>query len=89
MENSGDEHAARFNFTIPQGSTGASAYDVWKSLSGNEDKDKQDFIDSLKGPTGPTGTPASIVKAGTSTFNVGDGILSKNGSNKTATGEFT
>ena len=89
VENSGDEHAARFNFTIPQGPTGASAYDVWKSLSGNEEKSEQDFIDSLKGPIGPTGTPASVVKASTSTFNVGNDILSKNGSNNTATGTFT
>ena len=89
MENSGDEHAARFNFTIPQGSTGASAYDVWKHLSGNEEKSEQDFINSLKGPIGPTGAPASVVKASTSTFNVGNDILSKNGSNNTATGTFT
>lgn len=41
------------------------------------------------GPTGPTGTPASIVKAGTSTFDLGNDILSKNGSNNTATGTFT
>ena len=39
----------------PQGENGQSAYELWKSKSGNEEKSKEEFLTSLKGEKGDTG----------------------------------
>lgn len=39
----------------PQGENGQSAYELWKSKSGNEEKSEEEFLASLKGEKGDTG----------------------------------
>lgn len=39
----------------PQGENGQSAYELWKSKSGNEEKSEEEFLTSLKGEKGDTG----------------------------------
>lgn len=39
----------------PQGENGQSAYELWKSKSGNEEKLEEEFLASLKGEKGDTG----------------------------------
>lgn len=39
----------------PQGENGQSAYELWKSKSGNEEKSEEEFLTSLKGAKGDTG----------------------------------
>ena len=39
----------------PQGENGQSAYELWKSKSGNEEKSEEEFLTSLKGEEGDTG----------------------------------
>ena len=39
----------------PQGEKGQSAYELWKSKSGNEEKSEEEFLTSLKGEKGDTG----------------------------------
>ena len=39
----------------PQGKNGQSAYELWKSKSGNEEKSEEEFLTSLKGEKGDTG----------------------------------
>ena len=39
----------------PQGENGQSAYELWKSKSGNEEKSEEEFLASLKGAKGDTG----------------------------------
>lgn len=39
----------------PQGENGQSAYELWKSKSGNEEKSEEEFLTSLKGDKGDTG----------------------------------
>lgn len=39
----------------PQGENGQSAYELWKSKSGNEEKSEKEFLTSLKGEKGDTG----------------------------------
>ena len=39
-----------------KGDTGASAYELWKSLEENDNKSITEFFDSLKGERGPAGT---------------------------------
>ena len=39
----------------PQGENGQSAYELWKSKSGNEEKSEEEFLASLKGDTGEQG----------------------------------
>ena len=39
----------------PQGEKGQSAYELWKSKSGNEEKSEEEFLASLKGEKGDTG----------------------------------
>ena len=68
---SGDDIAKNFEFTFKNlkgdkgkdgapGKDGASAYEVWKKLSGNEEKSEEDFIASLKGETGAIGPKGDI-----------------------------
>lgn len=38
-----------------QGENGQSAYELWKSKSGNEEKSEEEFLASLKGEKGDTG----------------------------------
>ena len=57
---SGDDTAKTFAFAFKnlkgdKGKDGASAYEVWKNLDGNENKSEADFISSLKGATGDKG----------------------------------
>lgn len=39
----------------PQGENGQSAYELWKSKFGNEEKSEEEFLASLKGEKGDTG----------------------------------
>lgn len=39
----------------PKGENGQSAYELWKSKSGNEEKSEEEFLASLKGEKGDTG----------------------------------
>ena len=39
----------------PQGENGQSAYELWKSKSGNKEKSEEEFLASLKGEKGDTG----------------------------------
>ena len=39
----------------PQGENGQSAYELWKSKTGNEEKSEEEFLTSLKGEKGDTG----------------------------------
>lgn len=39
----------------PQGENGQSAYELWKSKSGNEEKSEEEYLASLKGEKGDTG----------------------------------
>lgn len=39
----------------PQGENGQSAYELWKSKSGNEEKSEEEFLASLKGEKGDAG----------------------------------
>ena len=68
---SGDDTAKTFAFAFKNlkgdkgkdgapGKDGASAYEVWKMLSGNEEKSEEDFIASLKGETGAIGPKGDI-----------------------------
>ena len=41
-----------YDFTDPQGENGQSAYELWKSKSGNEEKSEEEFLASLKGEKG-------------------------------------
>lgn len=42
--------------TGSKGENGESAYELWKKLPGNENKTITEFIESLKGETGPSGS---------------------------------
>ena len=56
----------------PTGPAGLSAYEVWKTIPGNEDKAKTEFIASLKGITGETGATGATGPQGDpgATFNI-------------------
>ena len=41
-----------FNFGIPQGETGKSAYELWKEQPGNSDKTLDDFFNAYRGADG-------------------------------------
>ena len=47
-----------------QGSTGKSVYDLWKEISGNENKTFEDFLNTLKGTDGKDGTPGAPGSSG-------------------------
>ena len=47
-----------------QGSTGKSVYDLWKEISGNENKTFEDFLNTLKGTDGKDGTAGAPGSSG-------------------------
>lgn len=50
--------------TGPTGPQGLSAFQVWQSQPGNEDKTESDYLASLKGPKGDKGDPGTDGEAG-------------------------
>ena len=46
----------------PQGENGQSAYELWKSKSGNEEKSEEEFLASLKGEKGDTGAKITSIE---------------------------
>ena len=46
----------------PQGENGQSAYELWKSKSGNEEKSEEEFLTSLKGAKGDTGAKITSIE---------------------------
>ena len=58
LGNTGSEEDFIMSLTGPEGK---SAYEVWKTIPGNENKLITDFFESLKGEPGPAGTSVVFV----------------------------